>query len=186
MDRILIPNDPNDLTNTTWSTVIEAQALFEVLMKDSQAHYRQAAETPFVTGPIASKIGPFANNEYCDAVLNGTFEYDEIANMTEVKDLIVGMKYPDPANPTPAIDTTIDFECFQSAIANTQESTSSSPSGRHYGHYRSLLRSPILLGIIAALADFCFIWGVTMQRWEKAIQPQIPKDKGTPRITRIR
>jgi hypothetical protein len=25
-----------------------------------------------------------------------------------------------------------------------------------------------------------------MKRWEKAIQPQIPKNKGTPRITRIR
>jgi hypothetical protein len=25
-----------------------------------------------------------------------------------------------------------------------------------------------------------------MKRWEKAIQPQIPKDKGTPRITHIR
>jgi hypothetical protein len=29
-------------------------------------------------------------------------------------------------------------------------------------------------------------WGVTMKRWEKAIQPQLPKDNGTPRITRIR
>jgi hypothetical protein len=38
---------------------------------------------------------------------------------------------------------------------------------------------------IAALANFCFHWGVTMKRWEKAVQPQIPKDKGTPRITRI-
>jgi hypothetical protein len=45
-----------------------------------------------------------------------------------------------------------------------------------------------MLGIIlAALANFCFQWGVSMKRWEKAaIQPQIPKDKGTPRLTRIR
>jgi hypothetical protein len=38
-----------------------------------------------------------------------------------------------------------------------------------------------MLGIIAALlANFCFNWGVTMVRWEKVIQPQISKDKGTP------
>jgi hypothetical protein len=43
-----------------------------------------------------------------------------------------------------------------------------------------------MLGIIAALANFCFQWDMTMKRWEKAIQPQIPKDAGTPRITRIR
>jgi hypothetical protein len=42
-------------------------------------------------------------------------------------------------------------------------------------------------GIIAALANFCFQWGVlTMKRWEKAVQPQLPKDKGTPCLTQIR
>jgi hypothetical protein len=62
MDRILVvPDDPDNLNDTTWSSIIEAQALFEVLTKDSQEeHYHQAAETPFVSGPsiIASKIGP--------------------------------------------------------------------------------------------------------------------------------
>jgi hypothetical protein len=52
--------------------------------------------------------------------------------------------------------------------------------------YRALLHSPTILAIIAALANFCFQWGVTMKRWEKSVQPQIPKDKGTPSITRIR
>jgi hypothetical protein len=76
MDCILVPDDPDKNLNdtTTWSSIIEAQALFEVLTEDNQEHYHQAAKTPFISGPIASKIGPFADNEYCDAVLNGTFE----------------------------------------------------------------------------------------------------------------
>ena len=139
LDRMLVPDNPDDLPNTTWSTVIESQALFEVLTKDCQEHFYQAAETPFVTGPVADKIGPFADNEYCEAVLNGTFDFTDIAEITEVKDLISGMQYPDPANPTPMIDSTIDAEGFISAISHTRERTSSSPSGRHYGHYRSLL-----------------------------------------------
>jgi len=119
MDRMLVPDDPDDLINTTWSTVIEAQALFEVLTKDSQEHFHQAAETPFVSGPIAEKIGPFADNEYCDAVLEGNFDFEDIAEITEVKDLIHGMRYPDPINPTPLIDSTIDADGFISAIAHT-------------------------------------------------------------------
>ena len=122
-----------------WSSIIEAQALFEVLTKDSQEHFHQAAETPFVSGPIASKIGPFADNDYCDAVLNGTFEFEDLAKMTEVDDLIKGMRYPNPESPTPCIDTHLTYEGFQSAIMNTRERTSSSPSGRHYSHYRALL-----------------------------------------------
>jgi hypothetical protein len=186
MDRMLVPDDPEDLQNTTWSSVIEAQALFEVLTKNCQKHFQQAEATPFVTGPIAEKIGPFDDNEYCDAVLEGRFDFEELAECTEVQDFVRGLQYPDTASPTPLIGTTLDEEGFISAIAHTRERTSSSPSGRHYGHYRALLRKPTILGIIAALANFCFNWGVTMARWKKVIQPQIPKDKGTPRINQIR
>jgi hypothetical protein len=45
MDRMLIPDDPDDLKNTTWSSVIKAQALFEILTKDCQRHFQQAEET---------------------------------------------------------------------------------------------------------------------------------------------
>jgi hypothetical protein len=86
--------------NTTWSMVIEAQALFEVLTEDCVEHFYQATDTPFVIGPIAEKIGHFADNEYCDAVLNGTFDFTDIAEKTEVTDLIKGMQYPDPFNCT--------------------------------------------------------------------------------------
>jgi hypothetical protein len=30
VDRILVPDDPENLNDTTWSSIIEAQALFEV------------------------------------------------------------------------------------------------------------------------------------------------------------
>jgi hypothetical protein len=126
---MLVPDDPDDLTNTTWSTVIKSQALFEVLTKDCQEHFYQAAETPFLTGPVVDKIGPFADNEYCDAVLNGTFDFTGIAKITEAKGLISRMQCPDPANPTPMINSTIDAEGLTSAISHTRERTSSSPSG---------------------------------------------------------
>ena len=54
----MVPDDPQD-TTATWSTIIEAAALFDVLTTDGQNHFRQAADTPFVTGPIATKLGPF-------------------------------------------------------------------------------------------------------------------------------
>jgi hypothetical protein len=58
-------------------------------------------------GPIASTIGPFADNEYCDVVLNGTCDFEDLSEMTEVHDLIAGMRYPDPMCKTPSIDTTL-------------------------------------------------------------------------------
>jgi hypothetical protein len=92
LDRLLTPDDPLDLPNTTWSTIIEAQALFEVLTDDSQKHFRQAADTPFVSGPIAEILSPFADNGYSNAILNGTFDLSTLDKMVEVHDIIKGMR----------------------------------------------------------------------------------------------
>ena len=156
LDRILAPDDPDDPANSTWTAIVEAQALHEILTHEGQRHFRQAADTPFVTGPIAEKIGPFDDNEYCDAILNGTFDFTDLELELEVADLIRGMQYPDPANPTPPINIIIDDETFRDAVYHTRERTSSSPSGRHYGHYLTLLRAPEILSCIKALTNFCF------------------------------
>ena len=86
----------------------------------------------------------------------------------------------------PTIPTNITVEQFAAAMKHTRESTSSSPSGRHYGHYRTLLRDHELLACITSLANICFQWGVTLKRWTRVTQPLIPNDPGTPRITRLR
>ena len=91
LTRVLIPDNPTNLTNTTWKTVVEAQELYDILMKEGQTHYRQAADTPLVSGPFAKKIGPFDDNEYCDEILNGTFDMSRINAMPEVHDIIMGM-----------------------------------------------------------------------------------------------
>jgi hypothetical protein len=129
---------------------------------DGQNHFRQAADTPFVTGPLANKLGPFDDNEHSDAILQGTFNATPLTDIPEVRAIIKGMRYPDPANPTPTIPANITVEQFAGAIKHTRESTSSSPSGRHYGHYRMLLRDQDLLACITTIANICFQWGVTL------------------------
>jgi hypothetical protein len=44
LDRLMVPNDPQDMT-ATWSTIIEAAALFDVLTTDGRNHFRQAAHS---------------------------------------------------------------------------------------------------------------------------------------------
>jgi hypothetical protein len=133
LDILLVPDDPNN-PMATWSTIVEAADLFDVLTTDGQNHFRQAANTPFVTGPLANKLGPFEDNEHSDAILQGTFDASSLTNVHEVRAIIKGMQYPDPTNPTTPIPTNITVEQFAGAMRHTRESTSSSPSGRHYGH----------------------------------------------------
>ena len=185
LTRILIPDHPQDLPTTTWTSIVDTNDLHAILTKEGQMHYRQAASSPLVSGPIGEKIGPFDDNTHGDKILNGAFDLSNIDEMQEVKDIIHGMRYPDSGNPTPTFDTTIEHDQFYKAVYRMRERTSSSPSGQHYGHYRALLRDPTLLGCIASLANFCFTWGITLKHWEKAIQPLILKEPGTPRIHRM-
>ena len=84
------------------------------------------------------------------------------------------------------INTTITDNEFFQMIFNTRERTSSLPSGHHYGRYQTMLRDPTLLDCITSIANFCFTWGISLRRWEKAVQPLIPKDPGVPQIHRMR
>ena len=105
---------------------------YTTLTKEGQLHYHQAAEIPLVNGPLAEKNGPFDDNDYCDAILNGDFDTSNLAPVSEVCDIVSGMRYPDPNQPTPSFDSTITDDTFFKAVFNTPEHTSSSPSGQHY------------------------------------------------------
>ena len=128
LTRILTRDNPQDLTTTTWTSITDADELHNILTKEGQTHYQQAASSPLVSGPIGAKIGPFDDNTHGDDILNGTFDLSNINDMQEVKDIIYGMRYPDPSNPTPTFDTTIEHDQFYQAVYHTQERTSSSPS----------------------------------------------------------
>ena len=79
-------------------------------------HYRQAASSPLVSGPIGAKIGPFDNNTHGNKILHGTFDLSDINEMQEVKDIIHGMRYPNPGNLTPTFDTTIKHDQFYKSV----------------------------------------------------------------------
>ena len=119
LTRVLIPDQPHDLCTTTWTSIVDADELHDVLTKEGQMHYQQAASSPLVSGPIGEKIGPFDDNTHGDDILNGTFDLSNIDEMQEVKDIIYGMQYPDPCHPTPTFDTTIEHDQFYQAVYHT-------------------------------------------------------------------
>jgi hypothetical protein len=59
IDKLWIPDNPLNLRNTTWSALVERQAIFKALIKNGEEHFNQASGTPFVSSPIAEYLGPF-------------------------------------------------------------------------------------------------------------------------------
>jgi hypothetical protein len=69
INELWMPNDPLDLENTTWTALVECQAIFEALIKNGEEHFLQASNTPFTSGPIAEHLGPYEFNEYSQQIL---------------------------------------------------------------------------------------------------------------------
>jgi hypothetical protein len=80
IDELWTPNDPLDFENTSWTAVVEWQAIFEALIKNGEEHFSQGMNTPFATGPVAELIGPFEFNEYSQQILRGKFDIDSISD----------------------------------------------------------------------------------------------------------
>jgi hypothetical protein len=67
------------------------------------------------------------------------------------------------------------------------ENTSTSPSGRHLGHYKAIIQHPILLKCFAQFMNIVVSRGIAIPRWCHATNVMIKKDKGKqPYIHRLR
>jgi hypothetical protein len=64
INKLWTPDDPFNLDNTTWTALVEKEAIFEALIRNGREHFSQATPTPFILGPIANFIGPFEFNKY--------------------------------------------------------------------------------------------------------------------------
>jgi hypothetical protein len=101
----------------------------------------------------------------------------------------------------PKISDIIAFPDFTNAIRKWRESTSTSPSGRHLGCYKSLLvndkqsskynelyKDPKdrILKLYYHIAVAAFRAGISLQRWQTSITTMIEKIPGSPRINKLR
>ena len=81
--------------------------------------------------------------------------------------------------------TTLDE--FREFIKNSKEKTSTSPSGRHYGHYKALHKAdPKFLATIHSIIEISLQHNIILNRWRSTVTTLIEKDTGTPFIHRMR
>lgn len=83
------------------------------------------------------------------------------------------------------MNDTITMDDFKAMLHATDELTSSSPSGRHYGLYKAIVHTPSILQLHTLLASIPFKYGFILERWKKVTQIMLKK-KSQPWIDKLR
>ena len=84
------------------------------------------------------------------------------------------------------ISTNILPEDFIKCYKHWKETTASSPSGRHIGHYKALINKPDIVAYFCKMLRLPLRYGFAPKRWKKVLQVIISKDEGQPRVDRLR
>jgi len=113
---------------------VDAAEIETKLLERIRAHYGQAPETPFASSPLSDLIGHSGTTDYATSVLEGTCALDEYPE--EIRAIFTELRRDEAI---PLIPSEINFDDFVNALKKWPERTSTSPSGRHLGHYKSLL-----------------------------------------------
>ena len=176
--RILIQNG-NDIDD--WVRVTDKKLIEDMLLQWQVHHFMQSVGTPFTTDFWTEEL---ANKEVSDLIIAGKYEPPEDLPW-EADAILKSMKR------SPKIKKEIDplttLDQFKSFYKNAKESTSSSPSGRHYGHYKALLQmDATYIECIHSILHICTVHDLILDRWKPTLCSLIEKISGKPFINKYR
>ena len=159
--------------------------IHEYLLRRNERHYSQATFTTFGdAGPGYAFIDPDSpeSDRHIDAILEGAFEPWASAS-PHVKELISALR----CTVEEELDTNLRLEDFKSLFKSIPESTASSVSGLHYGHYKVLskLEDESFIQVLFDIVNIAFRTRSPLPRWKGSTQIMLEKGKG-PGIENLR
>ena len=121
---------------TDWQTIEVPTEIVHHLQQRNQKHFSQAHGSPFTIPPLATDIGIEGHGPFADDILEGL--YDTLQMQDHIRLLVEHLKMTyEIANLTAF--PTITRQEFIDKLKVWTETTTTSPSGLHLGHFKPLL-----------------------------------------------
>jgi hypothetical protein len=171
-----------------YQTIVDAPKIEAQLINRNRNHYAQAEHTVMAHHLIRKEMGTSGTSNFCNRVLSG------MANLTHLpatlQAIFSQLHQPHPVK----VDNLITFSNYKDPLHKWKESTLTSPSSRHLGHYISLLKhisnetdeiGETILQLhhtMLQIAQHCcrpYNW------WKTEMEVMLEKDKGDPKIDRL-
>ena len=181
--RYLQETDSQDLI---WDTVVEREQLERHLLDYNSESFRAAASSPCGHGIIHDALSFSSLSTASINILDGEIPSAWHKDDSVLRDFLASFTIPEDVRLCGEIPTEITEDDVLHGFKHWRETTSTSPSGRHLGHYRSLIQHPALLSCFVKFMNIAVQSGVSIPRWSNAVNVLIEKDPGKPRLNRLR
>ena len=169
-----------------WEHIADADAMEKYLLKYNHKSFRAAAESPCGHGIIHDAMSYSSLTPAGEELLQGKIPPEWHGDNDLLREFLASFAIPQNVKEAEAIKTEISVDDFVYGIKHWSEKTSTSPSGRHLGHYKSLIQDPVLLECQVLMMNIAIHHGIALDRWSKSVTVMLEKDAGAPRINRLR
>jgi hypothetical protein len=198
LNRLEVPLDPQQDPKTCneWVTVDAPEEITAHLLKHNQKHFSQALGTPFTVPPLNVQVDYGASTASCELMLDSAYNSELLDDLT-----LLLTDHFRLLNRQDVLPFTITSDAMMDKYNFWPESTTTSPSGRHLGHFRALLpnlkpdtkkKHPLLeskreslVTIHHSLTAFALAHCHSFHRWKKVVNVMLEKEPGIPKIHRL-
>ena len=181
--RITQETSPDDIS---WETVVDRNAIDRHLLQYNRESFRAASSSPCGHGVIHDALTFSSLSPESESLLAGTIPDNWCGSDNHLREFLASFVIPEHIKSHPMIPTTISHDDIIHGFKGWKENTSTSPSGRHLGHYKALIQHPTLLQCFSQFMNIVVLRGIAIPRWCHATNVMIEKDAGKPRIHRLR
>ena len=140
LSTMLVPL-PLEGKDLQYMLITDGPTIERLLLRQNINHFAQAKVTPLAPSQIMEKLGCGAQSRLSDSILDSTAD---IPSITPDHWAQAFLKKCYRRQPEINVDFTI--HSVISKLQKWRETTSTSPSGRHLGHYHALFRPYLLSG----------------------------------------
>jgi hypothetical protein len=169
-----------------WETVVDRNDIDHHLLQYNRDSFRAASSSPCGHGVIHDALTFSSLSPESEALLAGTIPDDWCRGDNHLREFLASFVIPPQVKSHDNIPTVISEDDILHGFKGWKESTSTSPSGRHLGHYKALIQHPTLLKCFAQFMNIVVLRGIAIPRWCHATNVMIEKDAGKPCIHRLR
>ncbi len=136
------------------------------------------------SGSLRGTFGYNSVTPTAEAILEGTYQYapefDEVTKEILQECALIRLQVPNNS-----VSTTITPDDWSNHWRRAREETSSSISGRHFGHYKAGLQSQYVSYLQALQATLVVKRGIVLERWSNGLSVMLEKIFGCLLITKL-